>query len=173
MKPLSDFEASSVEEIITFGLGRETREILIPDETQKRSMENKSTEVLFAAQDDGMQNFLACTKNEKTSDCYGAMIDVLGPQRVGDTTFSGNFGEAGNRIIHVDATFTHEGLRGAGLAERRLLTINEYCKSRFGIPLSSSSSPGSSAERLWEGLRQRDLVDVQELEFGRKRYTFK
>ncbi|MBP9757910.1 MAG: hypothetical protein KBD06_04880 [Candidatus Pacebacteria bacterium] len=131
----------------------------------------RSIEVLRKVQEDGIVNYLVCNVST-TGLCSGEVLDVLGTEDVGETAFRGSNDRQGNSIIKVLTTYTDEGLRGVGLAERRLVTINDYCVKRFGTVLSASAAPSSAATRLWEGLRARGLVEF-DTEGAVDRYRFK
>ncbi|MBI5457073.1 hypothetical protein HY969_05030 [Candidatus Kaiserbacteria bacterium] len=67
---------------------------------------------------------------------------------------------------------TEWGFGGRGLGERRMLILDNLSRSRWHVPLGSSSAPSKSAKALWEKLVKRKLA--HRILIGKKtiRYRF-
>ena len=118
----------------------------------------EKVEVLRVSQEDGTDDYLVCAVDADES-CNGIMLDTLGTDVIGETSFAGSTIRHAQNVIRVLGTITDEDMQGLGLGERRLVTINRYIAERFGRTLHSSSAPSSAAIRVWEGLKKKGLVE--------------
>jgi len=145
---------------------RQLRDLKLPGEIMVMI---SHPELLYTVQADGTMNVLTSEVYDNGARVIGTIIDIVGRELQGSTTFSGIVGGEGARQVSILTTETY-AMQRTGLATRRLITINEFCTERFGVHLSSSSTPSVSAKGVWKKLQNIGLV-----EFDPKlgAYTFK
>jgi|GEM_PF-2677061 hypothetical protein len=167
-------EFASIDAYDTVSLA-DIKEGLIPPSAMKllnaylSDPKQRDIEVLSAVQKDGIQDFLLCEDIKTKQSCRGILLDTFGDSVLGETSFFGSYAEGSNVPVQVSTTMTH-GVEGVGLGTKRLLTINEYCKKRFGVGICSSSDPVSGAQRIWDDLVRNKLAERIRLPDGTKRY---
>ena len=124
-------------------------------------------EFFYTSDADGQKIVVGLLIENERGTVIGIAVDVIDDKVAGQTEFMA----ASSERPYIYYTITKTEHQRKGMAEKRMMVLNQICKDRLHMPLSSSTTPSPAAKALWEKLVSSGFARTEVGKDGNTIYT--